>query len=591
MNRLRYRLMTHSLLTSLLLTILLVGSGLYSLNNMKDTDLQQLNATLRQDFDRTIKNEVETAISILKQYQVLAEKGSLPQAEAERQAAQALRDMHYGADGYFWADRYNGTNVVLLGRDTEGKNRLEAVDSNGKYYIKDIIAAGRQAGGGYADYSFPKADGKESLPKRSYSIAFEPFGWVIGTGNYTDDIDQIVAAKMQEQNAHFYKTLWVTLSLAAGAIVLVLLTTVYISVRISRPIEETSRHLNQMAEGDFTGELPERYRASKDEVGQLVRSAAAMADAIRQMIHDIKLQTGQVKHKLEQSVGRIADLNAQMEDVSATTQEMSAGLQETAASTEEMSTVSVTIQEAVEHLNEETSRVVIAASEIHKRADSIRETAQHSQANALDIYSGSQGQLLGAIEQSKAVDRIRSLAHLILQIASQTNILALNASIEASRAGESGRGFAVVAKEIGKLAESSRLAATQIEEVTDEVVQAVNQLAKSSGDVLAFIDEQVISDYRQQLDMAERYNEDAAFVNSLSQDYSATTEKVMTAVNHLVRSIREVTTASIEGAAGTTNIAERSAEIVSYAEDVVQLADEASKSSEALFQSVQRFRV
>lgn len=591
MNRLRYKLIAHSLLTSLMLTVLLVGSGLYTLKNMKDGDIRQLDATLRQDFDLLIKNEVETAVSILKQYQTLAEKGVLPAAEAKRQAANTLREMRYGKDGYFWADTYDGTNVVLLGRDTEGKNRMEAVDSNGKAYIKAIISAGRQQGGGYSDYAFPKADGKDPLPKRSYSLAFEPFGWVIGTGNYTDDIDQLIDAKKQELNRQFTRSMWTMIVLAAGFIVLVLLTTIAISIRISRPIEETSGHLNRLAEGDFTGELPERYRKGSDEVGMLVRSAAAMGESIRYMIDEIKAQTGQVKLKMEQSVERMSSLNAQIQDVSVTTEQLAAGLQQTAASTENMTNASVTIQTAVEELTEQTKRAAVSAEEIHARADTIRQAALQSQEHALEVYSGTQEQLRGAIEQATAVDRIRTLADAILQITAQTNILALNAAIEASRAGEAGRGFAVVAKEIGKLAENSRHAATQIQDVTDEVIQAVNRLAASSGDMLAFIDKQVLGDYRQQLSMAERYNEDAAFVSKLTRDYSTTTEKIMTAIEQLVHSIREVNTSAVEGASGTASIAERSAEIVSYAEDVVHLADEATQSAEALFQSVQRFRV
>lgn len=134
--------------------------------------------------DLLIKSEAETAVSLLQAVYDLHRKGDLTMDEARALAAGLLRELRYGADGYFWADTMDGVNVVLYGRkDTEGRNRLEDTDADGVFYVKAFLAAAR-AGGGYVDYRFTKLGESEPRPKRSYVRLFEPFGWAVGTGYY-----------------------------------------------------------------------------------------------------------------------------------------------------------------------------------------------------------------------------------------------------------------------------------------------------------------------------------------------------------------------------------------------------------------------
>jgi methyl-accepting chemotaxis protein len=134
--------------------------------------------------DLLIKNEVETAISMLQTISAKQQKGELTLEQAKQLGADLLRGLRYGKDGYFWADTTEGVNVVLYGRkDVEGKNRLAAKDVKGKPYIRDFIAKAK-AGGGYLNYWFPKLNQTTPLPKRSYVQLFESFGWVVGSGYY-----------------------------------------------------------------------------------------------------------------------------------------------------------------------------------------------------------------------------------------------------------------------------------------------------------------------------------------------------------------------------------------------------------------------
>ena len=134
--------------------------------------------------DLLIKSEVETAISMLQAIYVKHQEGEMSLEEAKKLGADLLRELRYGSDGYFWADTTEGVNVVLYGReDVEGKNRLEARDGQGTFYIKEFLAKSKE-GGGYVEYWFPKRGESTAQPKRSYVLLFKPYKWVVGSGYY-----------------------------------------------------------------------------------------------------------------------------------------------------------------------------------------------------------------------------------------------------------------------------------------------------------------------------------------------------------------------------------------------------------------------
>ncbi|OPY80702.1 MAG: Methyl-accepting chemotaxis protein 4 [Syntrophorhabdus sp. PtaU1.Bin058] len=134
--------------------------------------------------DLLIKSEVETAVSMLQAIFTKHQKGAMTLEKAKELGADLLRELRYGADGYFWADTMEGVNVVLYNRkDVEGRNRLEDKDQKGTFYIKEFLAKAK-AGGGYVEYWFPKMGQTTAQQKRSYVLLFKPFGWVVGSGYY-----------------------------------------------------------------------------------------------------------------------------------------------------------------------------------------------------------------------------------------------------------------------------------------------------------------------------------------------------------------------------------------------------------------------
>jgi|GEM_PF-256990 hypothetical protein len=146
-------------------------------------------ACMQQIMDEVIKDETQTAVSLLSIIYEQSKSKNMSFDETKKMAADFLRELRYGdnQEGYFWADTLEGVNVVLYGRkDIEGTNRYEA-NINGVYYIKEIIEKGKRPGGGYTDYWFPKKGEDAPCKKRGYSLVFEPFGWVVGTGYYPEN--------------------------------------------------------------------------------------------------------------------------------------------------------------------------------------------------------------------------------------------------------------------------------------------------------------------------------------------------------------------------------------------------------------------
>ena len=178
--------------------------GLINMNGMNQSYQQSIDSmknVLNDDYDEQIKSQVENVITLIEEEYELFQK-----EEAKERTADFVRELRYGDDGYFWIDTYDGDNVVMLGEPVEGTNRLNEKDSHGFEMIKEIIKNGRQEDGGYTDYYYEKEGGTETYPKRAYSKAFEPWQWVIGTGNYIDVLEDLAVENNKVVKNIFDKT-------------------------------------------------------------------------------------------------------------------------------------------------------------------------------------------------------------------------------------------------------------------------------------------------------------------------------------------------------------------------------------------------
>lgn len=562
-----------------------------SLSGLGDNALDIIENDMRSSYDEQIKAQVDNVISLCQSIYNRYEKGEYTLDEAEKLAADQIRDLRYGNNGYFWVDTYDGTNVVLLGNDTEGTNRMDAVDTNGFAYMQAIISAGRQENGGFTDYVFPREGETESSPKRAYSKAFEPFGWVLGTGNYTDDIDEDVLGVKNEFSSYESNSRMAIIGIAVVMEVILILVLTLITVSIVKPLKKSLAHIEEIAQGDFSKEFEQDLLKRKDDFGQLADSLEKMRSEMNELIGEVKSEALEITGMVQEIDTSLQALDDQIENVSATTEELAAGMEETAASSEEINAMSHEIESAAKSIAERSQDGANEADEIRERAVKIKKDTDENDRRTRSIHEEINESLTKALDDIKVVDQINVLAKSIMDITGQTNLLALNASIEAARAGEAGKGFAVVADEIRVLAEQSKAAVAHIQEVTVNVTAAVENLANDAERLLEFVGNDVVESLGGFAEMANSYNSDAANVDSLVTDFSASSEQLLASINGVMDAISDVSKTATEGATGTTDIAEKVGNVVQEAEAIKQKAETTYHSAEKLQKNVERFIV
>lgn len=579
------------MLTTIVALVLCAIISSESMKQLQSKALETLETDERASYDEQIKQQVDNVISLCQTIYDQYQAGVYTEEEAKKLAADEIRQLRYGDAGYFWVDQYDGTNVVLLGNDTEGTNRMETKDANGYQMVKEIIRVGQEADGGYTDYVFPKEGETEPSPKRSYSKAFEPFGWVIGTGNYTDYIDDQVASIEKDFSSYVTgrMTLFIISTLIEGIIVVLLLIMIIIS--IIRPLKKCISSIGVMEQGDFSQAMGTALLKRRDDFGKLAASLESMRNEMSGLIGEVKSQATEITRMVQEIDDNIQALDEEIENVSATTEELAAGMEETAASSEEINAMSHEIESAAKSIATRSQDGATEADDIRDRAVGIKKTTTENDERTKAIHAEINEGLTKALEDIKVVDQIGVLAESIMEITGQTNLLALNASIEAARAGEAGKGFAVVADEIRVLAEQSKAAVVHIQDVTKNVVESVTNLADGAKKLLEFVGTDVVDSFAGFSDMADSYSNDAGKIDGLVTDFSASSEQLLASINGVMDAIGEVSKAATEGATGTNDIAEKTGVVVEKAAEIKEKAEAAHHAADKLQQNVEHFIV
>ena len=468
--------------TSLVTVICITALWLQTLRMEARTQLENYRTQLLQDVDTSLKNETQIVVSLLEKVYQQQQAGLLSEPEAKKIAADLVRDLRYDdGKGYFWIDTEDGVNVVLLGRDVEGKSRIDLVDPDGVHFIQEMLKNGQQPGGGYTDLSFAKPGETTPLPKRNYTTTFAPYQWVLGTGVWIDQIDTLIAAQKEAIDANFYSSLRMTVLVSVLIEALCIALAIFFSNKLATPIVHVTNRLATLAQGDFRHNAAlEAKISSTDEIGRMSQALDTLQHNVRQMMKQaieaaekITTAVAQLNESADQSATVSSQVASSMSKVADSCNEQFAEMDRTKAQIgtleQHMSAFAGNLSQTVDAV-EGTNRAAVQGATCVNEAVLQMQRIAESVSRSAEVIT-----VLG--EES---DKIGTIVDAIAAIADQTNLLALNAAIEAARAGENGRGFAVVAEEVRKLAEQS---STSADEIT-ALITSIQEKAQNAVEVM-----------------------------------------------------------------------------------------------------------
>ncbi|MBN8967624.1 MAG: cache domain-containing protein [Rhizobiales bacterium] len=428
-----------------------------------------------------LKHLAEIAYGIIEEEHAAAAKNTISTEEAQKRAATRVGALRYGQGDYFWINDMHPRMIMHPMRpELNGKDLTENKDPTGKQLFMEMIDVVKRDGAGFVPYEWPKPGMDKPQPKLSHVVGFKPWGWIVGTGVYVDDLQ----AQIWNMIRHAL-TITGVITLISGALA------IFIARRTSAALKASTNAMRQLADGDFSIVLPGLDR--KDEIGEIAgaveafkvkmtekvkHEATAKAEADRAVELERKQAMMQLADSFEQAVGDI------VETVSLASSELEASAGTLTGTAETTQRLSATVAEASEQASASVQSVASAANEMTSSVNEIGRQVQEAARIAGAAVSQADTTNDRVNKLSQAAGRIGDVVELINTIAGQTNLLALNATIEAARAGDAGRGFAVVASEVKALAQQTAQATgeiihqvTDIQAATEESVTAIKEIS------------------------------------------------------------------------------------------------------------------
>ena len=505
--------------------------------------------------DRKVKTQhiVESAYGVLAHFDRLVQSGKMPPDEARKAAADTLRALRYGGKEYYWIHDLDHRVIMHPTKpEFEGQIKSDLQDPHGKYVYREMVNLVKRDGEGFVGYSWPKPGSTDPVEKISYVKLYQPWGWIVGSGIYLDDVNAIFLATA------------LRMAIALG-IASVVIGGVMLSLMrgIARPIEALRTFGRTMHEVGSDGDLSRRIPVEGgDEIADVMHEFNRLMDSFQSSMRGV---FSSLDHVTSASATLLHKCSA-MNDASAIQSRDAAS---TAASVEQMTAnincIAESTREAEDVLGQARACAADGERNIHAVTGEIQRLASNVQESADTI------QTLGSRSQE-----ITGIVRVIKDIADQTNLLALNAAIEAARAGEQGRGFAVVADEVRKLAERAATATTEISTVISAIqtdtTRAVEAMRAGSA---------TAQDGVTQVEAA------AASMTRIVES----TQKILSLTSEIAGAIRQQTDGGREMARYSEDIAARAATNSGVSHEALQEANALASSARVLASSVGHFKV
>ncbi|MEO9275746.1 methyl-accepting chemotaxis protein [Marinomonas sp. 5E14-1] len=451
---------------------------------------------LNEKYSQT-KHVVETATGVFEYFYTLQQTGELSKEQAQRFAMETIKDTRYSEVEYFWINDYSAT-MVMHGANASlnGKNLSGLKDPNGKKLFSEFVRVVKAQNAGFVDYLWPKPGSEEPVEKISYVQGFEPWGWIIGSGIYLDNVD-----------AQFNKEV-IKLSIIGGVIILAALFISFLIMRsILLPIGQIRLAMENIShgDGDLTARLPEagndqltkiaaHYNTFVNRLSGTLTKAVTLNQEVENKSQGLKTVASKTKAITQEREGMFAQMTDTIKEVDSFKDEVIETTQSTITSAQDTANRTQTGQESIKQTVESLDKL---SNELELGLKTVVQLAEQSQT-------------------------IGSVLDVISAISEQTNLLALNAAIEAARAGEQGRGFAVVADEVRGLA--SRTQAS-----TDEIQAMINTLQDGAKEA-----ESRITESHQQ---SQKTTEEMSRTSQYLQEIANSVNDINTASNTVIQSV------------------------------------------------------